>query len=88
MAYRPPKGVRPPQLEGKRAGRPKGSRNHAIVWADVEWACRKRYDESAKPPTPAAGFWHRLAVTFSDEFEFWVQRGCRVADADDFYDGY
>ena len=28
MGYRPPKGVRPPQFEGKRTGRPKGSKNH------------------------------------------------------------
>jgi hypothetical protein len=31
MGYRPPKGVRPPQLEGKRCGRPKGSRNRSSL---------------------------------------------------------
>ena len=31
MSYQPPKGVRPPQLEGKRTGRPKGSRNLAAA---------------------------------------------------------
>jgi hypothetical protein len=37
MGYRPPKGVRPPQLEGKRTGRPRGVRNYANEWQLILW---------------------------------------------------
>jgi hypothetical protein len=57
MGYRPPKGVRPPQLEGKRTGRPKGSKNHARDWADVEWGYQRRDEASGSPPTGAARLW-------------------------------
>jgi hypothetical protein len=87
VAYRPPSGVAPPQLAGKRTGRPKGSKTHAKVRADVEWAYRHRHDPRAVPPTPAAGFLWRLARSFPDEFGYWVERGCRVVDYNDFYDG-
>jgi hypothetical protein len=32
MAFSPPKGVRPPQFEGKRTGRPKGSLKWSALW--------------------------------------------------------
>lgn len=86
MAYRPPPGIAPPQLEGKRTGRPKGSRSHARVLADIEWAYRHRADPRAVPPTITAQFWWRLARTFPNEFEFWVEGGCRIADRYEFYD--
>ena len=88
MAYRPPKGVRPPQLEGKRTGRPKGSKNHAAAWADVLWAYEHRDDACVSPPNPTALFWWRLARSFPDVFEFWVESGGRVVDADEFDDWY
>jgi hypothetical protein len=87
MAYRPPKGVRPPQLEGKRPGRPKGSRNHAKVWADIEWAYVNRFAEPDSAPSITARFWWRLAASFPDEFEFWLSKGGRVVDPDEFYYG-
>jgi hypothetical protein len=88
MAYRPPPGIAPPQLAGKRTGRPRGAKSHAAIRADIEWAHRHRFDPRAVPPTPAAGFWSRLALSFPDEFGYWYERGCRVVDADDFFDGY
>jgi hypothetical protein len=69
MGYRPPKGVRPPQLEGKRTGRPRGSRNYAAAWADVEWAYRHRYTREGSPPTPEARVWWFLAYRYPDELE-------------------
>ncbi len=73
MGYRPPKGVRPPQLEGKRVGRPRGSRNHARVWDDILWAYRHRYEERALPPNPAAMWWYRLAYRYPNEFEEFLE---------------
>ena len=88
MGYRPPKGVPPPQLEGRRTGRRKGTRNHAQVWADIEWACDHRYDASAVPPNPTALHWWRLARSFPDVFAYWVENDGRVVDEDAYYDGY
>ena len=88
MSYRPPRGIAPPQLAGKRTGRPKGSRTHAKDRADVEWAYRHRQDGGAAPPNPTALYWWRLARSFPDEFAYWVESGCGVVDCDDFYDGY
>lgn len=67
MGFRPPKGVRPPQLEGKRTGRPKGSRNHAKGWADVLWGYEHRDEERACPPSTAAYFWWGFAQHYPDE---------------------
>jgi hypothetical protein len=50
MAYRPPKGVRPPQLEGRRGGRPKGSRNLAPAWRDARWGYEHRREDLVNPP--------------------------------------
>jgi len=88
MGYRPPRGVRPPQLEGNRTGRPKGSRNHAKVWADIEWAYEHRYSDPASVPSVTARFWWRLAASFPDEFGFWFEHGGGLVDPDDFYSGY
>jgi hypothetical protein len=71
MGYRPPKGVRPPQLEGKRTGRPKGSRkgwSELLLAAsdlsdDVRWAYQSRFiapEKMPKPPTPFALVLSRL----------------------------
>jgi hypothetical protein len=73
MGYRPPKGVRPPQLEGKRSGRPKGVRNHAKAWADVLWAYRHRDREDATPPSAGARLWHFFASIYPDEIESFLE---------------
>ena len=82
------KGLRPPQLEGRRTGRPKGSRNHAKVWADIEWAYEHRHVEPASAPNVTALQWWRLAASFPDEFAFWFEQGGGVVDRDEFDDGY
>ena len=73
MGYRPPKGVRPPQLEGRRTGRPKGSKNYAgaweAAWADARWGYEHRAEDDADPPTQAAQLWWYFAHYFPDELE-------------------
>ncbi len=61
MGYRPPKGVRPPQMEGRRTGRPKGARNRARAWADARWGYEHRDEDNGSPPSDAALLWWRLA---------------------------
>ena len=73
MGYRPPKGVRPPQLEGKRTGRPKGSKNHARVWADVIWGYEHRNDARAAYPNQAARMWWSFAHFFPNEVRAWLK---------------
>lgn len=69
MGFRPPKGVRPPQLEGKRTGRPKGSRNHAHVWDDVLWGYQHRYETRANYPNQSARMWWTFAAHYPDALE-------------------
>ena len=78
MGYRPPKGVRPPQLEGKRTGRPKGVRNHPEIWRDILWAYEHRYEDSVIPPSRSALWWYRLAYRYPDEFEEFVAAWGRI----------
>jgi hypothetical protein len=66
MGYRPPKGVAPAHLEGKRTGRPKGSRNNAAGWADAVWGYEHR-DDDAPAPTPAAAVWRTFGQVFPDK---------------------
>lgn len=73
MGYRPPKGVRPPQLEGKRTGRPKGSRNHARVWADVVWGYKHRYDDRADYPNESARLWWTFASHYPYELAAFLE---------------
>lgn len=73
MSFRPPKGVRPPQLEGKRTGRPRGSKNHAKVWADALWGYHHRDAERVAAPTPAASLWRGMAGMYPDEVEEWLE---------------
>jgi hypothetical protein len=73
MGFRPPKGVRPPQLEGKRTGRPKGSKNYAKDWAPILWGFAHRFTESASPPTVAASLWWGMASRYPDEVEEWLE---------------
>jgi hypothetical protein len=61
MGYRPPKGARPPQLEGKRTGRPKGSATVARVWADARWGYAHRSEEYADDPNQSARLWWTFA---------------------------
>lgn len=84
MGYRPPRGVKPPQLEGRRTGRPKGTRNHAAVWAEIEWAYENRFEEPASAPSVMARFLWSLAASYPDQFECWFQGGCRVVNRDEF----
>jgi hypothetical protein len=72
MGYHPPRGVRPPQLEGKRTGRPRGSKNLAAAWRDLLWAYEHRDEDRGNPPTAAAHLWWRFADCFPDELEEFV----------------
>lgn len=71
MGYRPPKGVRPPQLEGKRTGRPKGSNNFTRAWQDCVWGYQHR-QENCDPPNQAARLWRDFARCFPDEMSEWL----------------
>ena len=64
MAYRPPKNVRPAQLEGKRSGRPRGSRNWSKAWKDCLWGYQHADDEDAIPPTAGAALWQAFAAKY------------------------
>jgi hypothetical protein len=44
-------------------------------------------EDHITPPNPTARFWWRFALSFADEFGFWVERGGRVVDCHDFDDG-
>jgi hypothetical protein len=84
MAYRPPKGVRPPQLEGKRTGRPRGSKNFAAAWRDVLWGYEHRYDEVVDgAPSAAAALWYRVAYFWPDEIEEWLEEWGMLPAEDD-----
>ena len=78
MRYRPPAGVRPPQLEGRRTGRPKGSRSHARRWADILWGYEHRDDATASPPTDGARVWRSFASEFPDEVEAFLEAHGRL----------
>jgi len=73
MGYRPPKGVPPPQLQGKRTGRPRGSRNYARAWRDCLWGHEHRNDPFALPPTGAARLWQSFASRYPDALEAWLE---------------
>ena len=73
MGYRPPKGVRPPQLEGRRTGRPKGSKNFASAWRDALWGYEHAYDDEGAPPTPAARLWWYFAHYYPDELKEFLE---------------
>jgi hypothetical protein len=74
MGFRPPKGVRPPQLEGKRTGRPKGSKSFFKIWRDAIWGFEHRDEERANPPTPAASVWWSFARDYPDELADFLER--------------
>ena len=76
MAFSPPKGVRPPQFEGKRVGRPKGSRNWAGAWKDCVWGYLHANDFDATPPTAGAGVWQAFAaVNYWEVHDFLEEQG-------------
>ena len=76
MRYRPPKGVRPPQLEGKRTGRPKGARNWAKAWRDCVWGFKHADWREIAPPTPGAALWRAFAAdNGGDLYDFLVEHG-------------
>ena len=78
MAYRPLKGVRPPQLEGKRTGRPKGSKNFAAAWRDCVWGYVYHDTDCEPPPTQGARHWQLFARCFPDEVGAWLKSGGRL----------
>jgi hypothetical protein len=73
MAHSPPKGVRPPQFEGKRTGRPKGSRNMSRAWRDVAWAYDHRHEGKARPPSAGATVWWYFARFDPNAIEEWFE---------------
>jgi hypothetical protein len=70
--------VRPPQLEGRRTGRPKGSRSHARAWADARWGYEHGDDDGAVPPSDAALLWGQFAALFPDELEAFLHEYGRL----------
>ena len=78
MGYRPPKGVRPPQFEGKRTGRPKGSRNFDSGWQDALWAYHHRQLDQVNPPTAGAAVWWYFAHNFPRELKLFLQNNGRL----------
>jgi len=78
MGFCPPKGVRPPQLEGKRTGRPKGSRNFARIWADAIWGYEHRNAERGNPPSQNARLWWTFASIYPDEVEEFLRDFRRI----------
>jgi hypothetical protein len=78
MGYKPPKGIDPPQLKGKRTGRPKGSRNYAKVWEDLDWAYRHLDEEPTTAPSQNALMWWRFGNTFPEQFRCFVKNRGRV----------
>jgi hypothetical protein len=73
MGYSPPKGVRPPQLEGKRSGRPKGSKNMAGAWRDALWGYWHSDEKGASPPSAGAAVWRLLARRYPEELEEFLE---------------
>jgi hypothetical protein len=69
MPHFPPKGVRPPQLEGKRTGRPKGSKNLSRALRGALWGYQNRYKVAASPPTGEALLWRRFAASYPEAVE-------------------
>ena len=70
MAYQPTKGMRPPQLEGRRTGRPRGAKNLASAWRDVQWGNQHADEECLGPPTGGAALWWRFAQCYPDELYY------------------
>ena len=76
MRFRPPKGIRPPQLEGKRTGRPKGSKNSAKAWSDCLWGFKNACCSFIPAPNASAALWREYATDKYDELEaFLIERG-------------
>lgn len=48
-------------LQGKRSGRPRGSKSSSPVKRDLAWASRNLGKDDVVPPTPGALFWLNLA---------------------------
>jgi hypothetical protein len=59
MGFRPPKGVRPPQLEGKRTGRPKGSRSASCLLRHMRAVLRQDETEDRTAAQKAVRQWFR-----------------------------
>jgi hypothetical protein len=48
-------------LEGKRTGRPRGAKSTSRVRRDILWAYNHLDKPDAKPPSPGAKMWAKLA---------------------------
>lgn len=73
MGWRPPKGVAPPHLEGRRTGRPRGSRNWSSAWKDCLWGYQHANDFDAVPPTAGAALWQAFAAVNYWEVHGWLE---------------
>jgi hypothetical protein len=72
MGYRPPKGVRPPQLEGKRKGRPKGSTNRPQVHLAMLHVSRRGPEEDKTELQQMARKWmHENPMEFFERLDRW-----------------
>jgi hypothetical protein len=74
MRHRPPKGKAPPWLEGKRTGRPKGSRSHQQDWDNMIWGYDNRLKSDAHPPNKSAWIWWHFAHYFPNQVEDFLVR--------------
>ena len=72
MANFPPRGVRPPQLEGRRTGRPRGSKNRAPLVRAMQWGFEHRYDRLTPAPSEAARLAQNIARHFPEIVERWL----------------
>jgi hypothetical protein len=78
MAYSPPRGIPPTHLEGKRTGRPRGSKNFAPAWRDAVWGFEHAFDDE-KPPSDGAGLWRLFANFCPEAVEEWLVENGQIS---------
>jgi hypothetical protein len=54
-------------LQGKRTGRPRGSKSSSPLKRDLRWACRN-LGKDVEPPTAGAKFWSEMARNEPEKF--------------------
>lgn len=77
MPFSPPRGIRPPQLEGKRTGRPRGTFKYTKAFRDAVWGYRNAKDWTKVPPNATAALWRSFAAHHYEEVGSWL-RGLKV----------
>lgn len=77
MPFSPPRGIRPPQLEGKRTGRPRGTFKYTKAFRDAVWGYRNAKDWTKVPPNATAALWRSFAARHYEEVGTWL-RGLKV----------